>query len=58
MSHGFTQQKSNLEYRKQSGGMNEAFSDMAGEAAEFYMKGSNDFKVGYDIFKSANRALR
>ncbi len=58
VSHGFTENNSNLTYSGQSGGINEAFSDMAGEAAEFYMRGSNDFKTGYDIFKSANGALR
>ena len=36
VSHGFTEQNSGLVYRNQSGGMNEAFSDMAGEAAEYY----------------------
>ena len=40
-----------------SGGMNEAYSDMAGEAAEYYMRGSNDWKVGADIFKGTG-ALR
>jgi Zn-dependent metalloprotease len=57
VSHGFTEQQSNLTYSGQSGGMNEAFSDMAGEAAEFYMHGSNDWLVGADIFKG-NGALR
>lgn len=57
VSHGFTEQNSGLEYSAQSGGINEAFSDMAGEAAEFYMRGSNDWKVGYDIVKGAG-ALR
>jgi vibriolysin len=51
VSHGFTEQNSNLTYSGQSGGMNEAYSDMAGEAAEFFMKGSNDWLVGADIFK-------
>ena len=57
VSHGFTEQNSNLTYSGQSGGMNEAYSDMAGEAAEYYMKGSNDFLVGADIFKGTG-ALR
>ncbi|WP_462159731.1 M4 family metallopeptidase [Pseudoalteromonas sp. GB56] len=57
VSHGVTEQNSGLEYSAQSGGINEAFSDMAGEAAEFYMRGSNDWLVGYDIFKG-NGALR
>lgn len=57
VSHGFTEQNSGLVYSGMSGGMNEAFSDMAGEAAEFFMKGSNDFKVGAEIYKAAG-ALR
>ena len=57
VSHGFTEQNSNLIYDGRSGGMNEAFSDMAGEAAEYYMKGTNDWMVGAEIFK-ANGALR
>ncbi|WP_461482674.1 M4 family metallopeptidase [Porticoccus sp.] len=58
VSHGFTEQNSNLTYSGESGGINEAFSDMAGEAAEFFMRGQNDFLVGWEIFKSANGALR
>ncbi len=57
VSHGFTEQNSGLAYSSMSGGMNEAFSDMAGEAAEFYMHGSNDWMVGEQIFKG-NGALR
>ncbi len=57
VSHGFTEQNSNLAYKLMSGGMNEAFSDMAGEAAEFYSRGTNDFLVGAEIFK-ATGALR
>jgi vibriolysin len=57
VSHGYTSQNSNLTYSGQSGGINEAFSDIAGEAAEYYMRGTNDFLVGADIFKSSG-ALR
>jgi vibriolysin len=57
VSHGFTEQNSGLVYSYQSGGINEAFSDMAGEAAEYYMKGSNDWMVGAQIFKG-NGSLR
>ncbi|PTS85967.1 peptidase M4 family protein [Pseudomonas sp. HMWF032] len=57
VSHGFTELHSGLVYSNQSGGINEAFSDMAGEAAEYFMKGKNDWKVGYDIFKG-DGALR
>lgn len=46
ISHGYTEQHSNLLYFGQSGGINEAYSDMGGEAAEFYWKGRNDFIVG------------
>ncbi len=53
VSHGFTEQHSNLVYEEQSGGMNEAFSDMAGEAAKFYLRGKNDWQVGLDIVKKA-----
>lgn len=55
VSHGVTQQNSNLIYKYQSGGINESFSDMAGEMAEFYMKSSrgeeNDWLVGNEIIK-------
>jgi len=37
VSHGFTQQHANLEYHDQSGALNEAFSDMAGQAARAYL---------------------
>jgi vibriolysin len=57
VSHGFTEQNSNLTYSGQSGGINEAFSDMAGEAAENYMNGTNDWLVGAQIFKGSG-ALR
>ena len=57
VSHGFTEQNSGLVYSNQSGGINEAFSDMSGEAAEFFMNGSNDWMVGQQIFKG-NGALR
>lgn len=58
VSHGFTEQNSNLTYSGQSGGMNEAFSDMAGEAAEYYDRnGNNDWLVGSEIFKGSG-ALR
>jgi len=58
VSHGFTDFNSDLIYSGQSGGINEAFSDMAGEGAKFYMRGTNDFMVGYDIFKNPTGALR
>ncbi|MDI1254432.1 pre-peptidase C-terminal domain-containing protein [Thermomonas sp.] len=57
VSHGFTEQHSNLTYSGMSGGINESFSDMGGEATEYFWKGTNDFNVGTEIFK-ATGALR
>jgi hypothetical protein len=58
VSHGFTENNSGLIYSSQSGGINESFSDMAGEACKYYMRGANDFMCGYDIYKAAGKALR
>ncbi len=58
VSHGFTENHSGLIYSSQSGGINESYSDLAGEAAKYYMRGNNDFMCGYDIFKAAGEALR
>jgi len=60
ISHGFTEQHSNLEYFGQSGGMNEAFSDMAAQAAEFYSAGKSSWQIGPEIMKedSGYDALR
>ena len=57
MAHGFTEQNSGLIYDGMSGGMNEAFSDIAGGAAEAYLKKS-DWLIGEDAFKAENEALR
>ena len=59
VSHGFTEQHSGLIYSGQSGGINEAFSDISGEAAEAFMDPNDeaDFLVGANIFKG-NGALR
>jgi hypothetical protein len=51
ISHGFTEYNSNLIYSGQSGGINESFSDMAGEASKYYVRGSNDFMAGVEILK-------
>lgn len=63
VSHGFTEQHSGLVYSRQPGGINEAFSDIAGEAAEFYDNPNkpegqrNDWLVGGTIVKTGT-ALR
>lgn len=59
VSHGFTEQHANLDYFGQSGGINEAFSDMAAQAAEFYVHGTNDWLIGADTLREeAGKALR
>lgn len=57
VSHGFTQQHSNLFYAFQPGGMNESFSDMAAQAAEYYSTGTNSWQIGPEIVKDSG-ALR
>jgi Zn-dependent metalloprotease len=58
VSHGFTDFHSDLIYSGQSGGINESFSDMAGEAAKYYVRGTNDFRFCYDIVKDPDDAVR
>lgn len=59
ISHGFTQQNSNLYYNFQSGAMNEAFSDMAAKAAEVFAYGQvRDWTIGSEITKPPLEALR
>ncbi|MFZ9034621.1 MAG: M4 family metallopeptidase [Francisellaceae bacterium] len=48
ISHGFTQQHSNLYYYNESGSLNEAFSDMAGQAARAYLL--NMSESNYAVF--------
>lgn len=60
ISHGFTEQHSDLAYYAQSGGMNESFSDMAAMAADYYSIGTNNWMIGAEIMKedSGYEALR
>jgi len=57
-SHGFTQNHSDLIFSSQSGGINDSFSDIAGDAAEYYLRNNADFMCGYEIFKDPVRAIR
>eukprot|EP01083_Nonionella_stella_P287868 979973_1 len=52
IAHGYTDQGSNLIYAGESGGMNEAFSDIAGEAAEYWVFGTNDWEAGGNLGKN------
>lgn len=54
VSHGFTEQNSNLIYFGQSGAINESFSDMAAQAAEYYIKRENTWKIGQDVLKTTS----
>ncbi|MBA3537860.1 MAG: peptidase M4 family protein [Tatlockia sp.] len=60
LSHGFTEQHSNLVYTEHSGAINESFSDMAVKAAEFYSTGKTIWMIGAEILKegSGREALR
>lgn len=58
VSHGFTERHSNLAYYGQSGGMNESFSDMAAQAAEFFVYGHNTWQIGPEVVKEKGVALR
>ncbi|GGI86419.1 zinc metalloprotease ProA [Legionella impletisoli] len=60
ISHGFTEQHSGLRYYGQSGGMNESFSDMAAQAAEYYSLRKSSWEIGGEIMKTESgiHALR
>lgn len=49
LTHGVTERTANLVYRNESGAMNEAFSDVFGEAVEAYVNGTNDWLVGSQL---------
>lgn len=51
ISHGFTVQHAGLEGYEQAGAIDEAFSDMAGQAAEYFVTGKNSWKIGHDFLK-------
>ena len=58
ISHGFTEQHAQLIYDGESGGMNEAFSDMAAQAAELMAYGHNTWQIGGEITFAKDTALR
>ncbi len=47
-THGVTQSSANLVYNKESGALNESFSDIFGEMVESYSEGNCDYLVGAD----------
>lgn len=58
ISHGFTQQHSGLKGKTYAGGLNESFSDMAAQAAQYYSTGTNNWQIGPELMKSGTGALR
>ncbi len=54
ITHGFTEQHSNLVYFGQSGAINESFSDMAAQAAEYYLYKKNNWKIGHEVVKDTS----
>ena len=64
MSHGVTSRSANLTYSGESGGLNEASSDIMGTMVEFYANNANDpgdYLIGeklYIKYPNGNRALR
>jgi Zn-dependent metalloprotease len=64
MSHGVTSRSANLTYSGESGGLNEATSDIFGTMVEFYANNTNDtpdYMIGEELYKSnptGSKALR
>merc|ERR1719273_366297 len=58
LGHFYVSKTSNLVYKAMSGGLNEALADMSAKAAQVYMKGTNDWDLGADVFKRNGAALR
>ncbi|XP_061185869.1 virulence metalloprotease-like [Saccostrea echinata] len=57
-AHIFTEGHSHLVYANQSGGINEAYSDLAGEALELYITGMFDLHTGAKSDKNDNEGIR
>lgn len=61
MSHGVTSRTAKLQYRGESGGLNEATSDIMGTLVEFFAANADDpgdYVIGEEIFTSYNPATR
>lgn len=61
MSHGVTSRTAKLVYSSESGGLNEATSDIFGTMVEFYAANSNDpgdYLIGEKLYKSGTGSLR
>lgn len=61
MTHGVTSRTANLVYSGESGGLNEATSDIFGTMVEFYANNPSDapdYAIGEKLYKSGTKALR
>ncbi|MCB0836769.1 MAG: M4 family metallopeptidase, partial [Bacteroidetes bacterium] len=58
ITHGVTEYSANLVYQRESGALNESFSDIFGEMIEFHATGSNDWQMGTDIGIGGSGAIR
>lgn len=59
LTHGVTNFTSDLEYRNESGALNEAFSDMMGTSVEFFIQppGNGPLKADYLLGEDISRAV-
>jgi bacillolysin len=58
IAHGVTTYSAGLFYRRESGALNESFSDIFGEAVENYGKSTNNWQMGTEIGIGGSGALR
>lgn len=53
LGHGVVEFHSDLVYMGMSGGINEAFCDILGETTKYFLRGTNDWLIDYDIVKNS-----
>ncbi|MDX2283623.1 MAG: M4 family metallopeptidase [Bacteroidia bacterium] len=58
ITHGVTEYSANLVYQRESGALNESFSDIFGEMVEYDATGTNDWQMGTDIGIGGSGAIR
>eukprot|EP01084_Bolivina_argentea_P111199 198487_1 len=58
LGHGFTEREGGLVYDEQSGGMNEAFSDLIGVVAKYKATGNVSWDIGCGLYKYSDKCLR
>lgn len=58
ITHGVTQHSAKLKYKKESGALNESFSDIFGECIENFATGTNNWRMGTDTGIGGDGAIR